>query len=105
MKTTGWIAAFAAGWLVTCAASAQELAAGEAIYKQVCRNCHGPTAQGMASFPKLAGKTVQHITMRLEQYRAGETVGPNTPLMAPRAAVLSDEDIANVATFIATTFE
>ena len=105
MKTWVWIAAVAAGWLVTVSASAQDVAAGEALYKKVCRNCHGPKAQGMASFPKLAGKTVQHITLRLEQYRAGETLGPNTPLMAPRAADLSDEDIVNVATFIVTTFE
>lgn len=104
MKICVLITACAAGLLATVPASAQDVAAGEEIYQNVCRNCHGPTAQGMASFPRLAGNTVQYITMRLEQYRAGERVGPNTPLMAPRAADLSDEDIANVATYIGTTF-
>lgn len=105
MKKKMLITAFAAGLLGTASASAQNVAAGEEIYKKVCRNCHGPKAQGMASFPRLAGNTVQYITTRLERYRAGEVLGPNTPLMAPRAAVLSDEDIANVATFIATSFK
>lgn len=105
MKTRLLMAAFAAGLLGTVSASAQDVAAGEKLYQQVCRNCHGPKAQGMASFPRLAGNTVQYITMRLKQYRAGERVGPNTPLMAPRAAELSDDDIANVATYIGTAFK
>lgn len=105
MKTRVLITAFAAGLLGTVSASAQDVAAGEELYKKVCRNCHGPKAQGMASFPRLAGNTVQYIAMRLQQYRAGEMVGPNTPLMAPHAAHLTDEDIANVATLIATTFD
>ena len=104
MYTRVLILTFVTGLLGPFAASAQDLAAGEKIYQQVCRNCHGPKAQGMAMFPKLAGNTVQYITMRLKQYRAGEKVGPNTSLMAPRAADLSDEDVANVATYIGTTF-
>ena len=104
MKTRLLITAFAAGLLGTVSASAQNVAAGEEIYQKVCRNCHGPKGQGMASFPKLAGNTVQYNAMRLKQYRAGERVGPNTPLMAPNAADLSDEDIANIAAYIGTAF-
>ena len=84
---------------------APDVAAGETLYQAVCRNCHGPKAKGMASFPKLTGFDAEHLTMRLEQYRAGETVGPNTPLMAPMAVGLSDEDIANLAAYITETFD
>lgn len=86
-------------------AGAQDLAAAEALYAESCRNCHGPNAQGMASFPKLAGRSEDYLAMRLEQYRAGEKVGDNSALMTPNAADLSDAEIANLAAYIATTFE
>ena len=65
---------------------AQEDVSGEALYQSVCKNCHGPTAKGMASFPKLAGRTADYLEERLGQYRAGDRVGPNTALMRPHAA-------------------
>ena len=79
-----------------------DLEAGEEHYRGVCRNCHGPTAKGLASFPKLAGQTAQYLAERLEGYRAGEAFGPNTPLMAPHAAELSDAEIADIAAYIAS---
>ena len=88
--------------LLAAPAAAQDLAVGEALYGDGCRNCHGPTAKGMASFPKLAGLGEAHLTLRLEQYRAGEHVGPNSALMAPNAADLTDADIADLAAWIAS---
>lgn len=82
-----------------------DIAAGEEIYQDTCRSCHGPKAQGMASFPKLAGHDAEYLEIRLEQYKAGETVGFNSGLMIPVASALSDEDIANVAAYISETFE
>lgn len=105
MKNRFFAVAVLAGVLGAVQAVAQDVAEGEKIYQSECKSCHGPKAQGMASFPKLAGNSIEHIVMRLKQYRAGEKVGPNTPLMAPRAIDLSDDDIANIATFIVTTFE
>ena len=84
---------------------AQDSAHGEELYQSVCKNCHGPTAKGMASFPKLAGQPADYLVSRLEAYRAGEKVGPNTALMRPHATELSDEDIADLAAYIATSFE
>ena len=97
--------AFLFSLLQTAQATAQDVAAGETVYQKDCRNCHGPTAKGMAVFPKLTGNSADYIVDRLEKYRAGETVGPNTPLMAPLAKKLSDEDIANLAAYITTTFK
>jgi cytochrome c553 len=86
-------------------AQAQDMATGEAIYERSCKNCHGPTAQGMASFPKLSDKSADYLSEKLRQYRAGEQVGPNTALMRPNAAGLSDAEIASVAAYIAESFE
>lgn len=89
----------------TSHSDAAEIADGEEIYSSVCRNCHGPTGKGMASFPALAGNDAEYIGTRLTQYRAGETLGPNTPLMMPLAADLSDDDIASLAAYISTEFQ
>lgn len=82
-----------------------DFAVGESIYAEVCKNCHGPTARGMASFPRLVGHDAEYLVMRLEAYRAGERVGPNTALMAPWAAELTDADIASIALYVTTAFE
>ena len=82
--------------------TAGDPSAGEALYLGQCKSCHGPGAKGMASFPKLVGNEAGYIVGRLEQYRAGEKVGPNTALMSPQAANLSDEDIAHLAAYVAS---
>ena len=75
--------------------------AGQAKFA-TCIACHGAKGEGMGIFPKLAGHTAEETVDLLTRYRAGETVGPNTPLMAPQAMTLSDEDIANLAAYIET---
>lgn len=84
---------------------AEDIEAGKAIYAGSCVNCHGTSGRGMASFPSIAGQEADYIAKRLRQYRAGERVGPNSALMAPMAADLSDEDITNLAAYVSTTFQ
>lgn len=104
MKNWMLVALVVAGIAGPGQAVAQDVAAGESLYQASCRTCHGPRAQGMGSFPRLAGSEAEHVVLRLEEYRAGERVGPNTALMAPHAVNLSDEEIADLAAYIATSF-
>ncbi|WP_018948193.1 c-type cytochrome [Thioalkalivibrio sp. ALMg11] len=67
-----------------------------------CIACHGAQGQGTPVFPKLAGRDAEYIADKLVRYRAGETVGDQTALMAPNAANLSDGDIADLAVYVAT---
>lgn len=83
------------------AVQAADKAAGETLFADACAQCHGPAGKGMASFPSLSGRDADYITSRLETYRAGEKVGSNSFLMIPNATDLTDEDIANLAAFIA----
>jgi len=85
-------------------AAAGDAAAGEARYKQGCVNSHGKAGQGMASFPSLAGRDAAYISDRLTSYRARESVGPNSALMYSWAGPLSDEEIANIAAYVSTSF-
>ena len=82
-------------------AAAGDAAAGQARYA-ACVSCHGPQGQGMGIFPKIAGQSAEYIAGKLTAYRAGETVGPTTALMAPQAMGLTDKDIADLAAYIAS---
>ena len=83
----------------------QTLLPGKTRYKKNCVNCHGKTGKGMASFPPLKGRNADYIIGRLEKYRAREKVGPNSVIMMEWAAKLSDDEIANIAAYVSTTFE
>lgn len=74
--------------------------AGEARYNQTCISCHGPAGKGAASYPKISGNEIDYTKSRLETYRAGEKVGPNSALMIMMAKPLTDEEIANLAAYL-----
>ncbi len=78
--------------------------AGEARYAENCVNCHGKEGKGMASFPAIRGQEAAYVAHRLVQYRAREKVGPNSALMFSLAEELTDEQIANLAAYIAESF-
>lgn len=82
-----------------------DFAAAEKIFKKSCRGCHGNRAQGAASYPKLSDMAPDDIARKLELYRAGEKIGPNSILMIQQAKRLSDEDIANISAYVATAFD
>lgn len=75
-------------------------AAGEARYNQSCINCHGPAGKGVASYPKISGNEVSYTKSKLETYRDGIRVGPNSDLMIMMAKPLTDEEIANLAAYL-----
>lgn len=73
-----------------------------AEFKTVCATCHGPNGEGVAAFPKLAGLSADVAKAKLTDYKAGKQVGPQTAIMAPIAAKLSDSDIGAMAQYVAT---
>lgn len=73
---------------------------GSALYQNKCASCHGPQGKGQGMFPRVMGLAYGDAVSKLKAYRAGEQVGPNTSLMAPNAANLTDEEIAAVASFL-----
>lgn len=66
----------------------------------VCAACHGANGRSAANiYPNLAGQWAPYLESALKAYRAGERTGGMTAMMAPQAANLSDEDIADIAAF------
>lgn len=84
------------------AAEADPVETGRALYAESCARCHGRTARGTGSYPRLAGREAGYIAERLSRYRAGERFGPNSPLMIPAARDLSDDEIEALAAFLST---
>ncbi|MEO0822132.1 MAG: c-type cytochrome [Pseudomonadota bacterium] len=84
---------------------AGDVAAGETRYLVNCVNCHGKTGKGLASFPALTGRDADYIAQRLSQYRAKEQVGPNSAIMMSLVGDLTDDEISNIAAYVAETFQ
>ena len=66
-------------------------------YAVNCGNCHGPGGMGLASYPKISGKEVDYLIDRLNTYRSGKRIGPNSDLMIMMAKPLTDVEIDNLA--------
>lgn len=103
MKPRFSMAAVLCGTLILPAgmAHAGDVEAGKGLFaSKGCIACHGPRAEGMAAFPKLAGLPADDIVTALKAYRAGETRGKMTVVMAPNAKTLSDIEIADLAAYL-----
>jgi cytochrome c553 len=73
---------------------------GEAKYAG-CAACHGPNGGGGIG-PQLAGRDADYIIGRLTAYKANETVGAQSALMWGQAAMLSEDDMQQLAEYITT---
>lgn len=86
--------------IVAPMASALDVEAGKAKVQAVCAACHGANGISVAdSIPNLAGQKAPYLQAQLKALRAGTR---KNPLMNAMASQLGDDDIANVAAFLAT---
>jgi len=67
-----------------------------------CAACHGQEGQGMAVFPKLAGRSADYITDRLNTYKNRGEVGPMSSTMWSQAGMLSSADMEMLGKYIET---
>jgi len=66
----------------------------------ICMACHGPEGVSVnPMWPNLAGQKAPYLEKQLKAFRSGER---KDPVMAPMAASLSDEDIANLAAYFSS---
>ncbi|MEX6507187.1 cytochrome c [Jiella sp. M17.18] len=87
------------------------VAAGETLAQRgdwsrglpACAQCHGPNGVGVgASFPKLAGQSMEYISAQLKAWQAKQRTNDPLGLMANVAARLSDKDVTAVAAYYAS---
>ena len=82
-------------------AQAGDVKAGRIAYmSKGCIGCHGPAGHSSNEqvYPSTAGKEASHLIQQLKAFRAGER---DNPIMTPMAASLTDEEIANIAAYLA----
>jgi cytochrome c553 len=81
--------------------SAALLALGKRYFEKVCFRCHGLQAMGDAAVPRLAGQQPAYVVKSLKRYRDG-TGERLEPLMAANTKLMSNDDIAAVAAYVAS---
>lgn len=99
------------------AQDAASLSRGQTVYMQVCFACHQPTGLGLPGmFPPLASsdwvaatKPDRLIRMVLHGFTGpitlnGKPFSSPAPLMPPQGAALSDQQIADVLTYVRSSF-
>ncbi|WP_322095449.1 c-type cytochrome [Paraburkholderia bannensis] len=69
-----------------------------------CISCHGadgrtPTSPG---FPKIGGQNADYLAAALHAYKSGQRNGGMSSMMQSMAKPLNDQDIDNLAAYIAT---
>lgn len=83
----------------TTAVTAADVKAGQQK-SAVCAACHSTDGNSLSdAFPKIAGQHAQYIEKQLKDYQSGAR---QNALMAPMAAPLSEEDIANLAAYFSS---
>ncbi len=96
------VAAVASVLLVaTSQIAAADVAAGKAAYaSKGCIGCHGANGiSTVAANPSLVGKDAAFVRQNLTDFRAGAR---QSPVMNAMASGLTDDDINNLAEYIAT---
>jgi cytochrome c553 len=82
-------------------------AAGEALYSSgdasrgvtACITCHGPKGQSaIATWPKLSAQHAAYTAKQLKNFKEGTRANP---IMMGMAAALTDQDMQNIAAFLA----
>lgn len=99
---------------VASAASFDEAkaAAGKELYKggdlptgmPACQSCHGPKGNGTAGigYPQVGGQYVEYTLAQLKAFKSGERSNDDKMLMRSLVEQLSDEQLENVAHYIAS---
>jgi len=83
--------------LASMAQAGGNAAAGEKIVTGVCAACHGADGNSVITTnPKLAQQHPEYIAKQLANFKSGER---KNAIMSGMAAVLSTEDMANVAAY------
>ena len=65
-----------------------------------CSSCHGPAAEGSASYPRLANQKSTYLKKKLMDFRAGKAQSVSQQMMSQFANKLSDQEIEDLTYFL-----
>jgi cytochrome c553 len=67
-----------------------------------CSICHGAGLKGVGDIPRLAGVHPTYLARQLYNIKMGNSNGMAASLMKPVVANLTDDDILNIAAYVAS---
>jgi cytochrome c553 len=67
-----------------------------------CGACHGADLKGLGPVPGIAGRSPSYLARQMYDMQAGARQGEWTELMQPVVAKLTDEDLVNIAAYVAS---
>jgi cytochrome c553 len=67
-----------------------------------CNICHGPDLKGAGNVPRIAGISAIYTVRQLFDMQSGARNGSGAQLMKPVVAKLSEEDMLNIAAYLAS---
>jgi len=74
---------------------------GETLfYSRACSSCHGASAEGSSSYPKLANVKEVFLLKKLHYFKAGKADTVSRQMMAQFAQKLSEKDIQALAYYL-----
>jgi len=98
-STLGAVALATASFAVQAQATKPDVAKGGALFGQVCVACHAADGNSVLPVnPKLAGQHPEYVTKQLQELKSGKR---ENAVMKGFASMLSDEDMRNVAFWLA----
>jgi cytochrome c553 len=74
---------------------------GQSIFHNHCVGCHGVDGRGKEGYARLAGQQPQYVVKMLREFR-DRTGRRSNPWMTAVALHLSDDDMRNVAAYVAS---
>jgi cytochrome c553 len=90
----------AAGEAAPAKVAKPDLVRGEASYTAVCVACHAADGNsGTPVNPKLAQQHPEYLIKQLQEFKSGKR---NNPIMKGFASALSDDDMKNIAYWVAS---
>ncbi len=72
---------------------------GKELFTKLCVRCHGDTARGDSTIPRLASQQIPYLVTSITRYRDGTGVR-NNQLMSIATASLKNEDIKAIANYL-----
>ncbi len=87
--------------LISVYANEMQYNRGEMLYfSKVCNGCHGPSAEGGSSAPRLSNKKQIYLKNRLYYFRRAKVSSQTQEVMVQFSVKLSDQEIEDISYFL-----
>lgn len=71
------------------------------FFSKGCSSCHGASAEGSSTYPRLANKDESYLIKKLQDFKAGKATTVSQEMMAQFVQKLSEKNIQDLAYFFA----